>query len=342
MLSDSEKLSKLQYWGVMQSLVEKFKQFPVKKTLGGSYIDGKALVEIAVRLTETMNKNSWPDFGSVYDTIEMNICSRSYIKFVEPLFAELTADIIEAKLEDTLRAFKMECVLENEIAAAWKDLQRIVEEKRKVEELEQKAKDAERERLAAEKRYEEQEKKFQHDLAIKEDQIAKAKREKEAAELKEKNFKQFYEEQLKTIELLQQEMKNKRSVHVWFDIIVPALVGLAGAALWSDRDLRRNITTLPHSPYSVINLEGACWEWNEIANKTFGLTGEECGVIAQEVKKLYPLAVTRGKDGYLMVRYDLLHEIMDSYLQSTRQERQSRINTPENYYYFESCYGMPK
>ena len=46
--------------------------------------------------------------GSVYDTKEKNVCSRSYIKFVEPLFAELTADIIEAKLEDTLRAFKME------------------------------------------------------------------------------------------------------------------------------------------------------------------------------------------------------------------------------------------
>ena len=318
LLSDFEKLSKLQYWGAMERLVEKFKQFPVKKTLGGSYIDGQALVELAVRLTETMNKNSWPDFGSVYDTIEKNVCSRSFIKFVEPLFAELTADIIEAKLEDTLRAFKMECVLENEIAAAREDLQRIIEEKRKVEELERKAKEEERERLAAEKRREEQEKKFQHDLAIKEDQIAKVKKEKEAAELKEKNFKRLHEEQLKTIALLQQEMKKKRSG--WLDIIVPVVAGIAGAAMFSDRDLKRNITTLPHSPYSVIKLEGACWEWNEVANKTFGLTGKECGVIAQEVKKLYPLAVTR-KDGYLMVRYDLLHEIMNSYLQSTWKER---------------------
>lgn len=308
LLGNFDKLSKLQYWGVMERLVEKFKQFPVKRTLGGSYIDGQSLVELAIRLTETMNKDSWPDFGNVYDTIEKNICSRSYIKFVEPLFTEMTADSVEAKLEDTLRAFEMECVLENEITAAREDLRRIVEEKRKVEELELKAKEAESERLAAEKRREEQEKEFQRELSIKEDQIAKVRREKEAAEVKEKNFKQLHEEQLRTIALLQQQLSKKSSG--LFDIIIPVAAAVAGAAFLSDRDLKRNITTLPHSPYSAIGLEVACWEWNEIANKTFGLTGKECGVIAQEVKKLYPFAVTRGKGGYLLVRYDVLHQII--------------------------------
>ena len=128
--------------------------------------------------------------------------------------------------------------------------------------------------------------------------------------MKEKNFKQLHEEQLKTIALLQRELSRKSSG--WLDIIVPVAAGVAGAALLSDRDLKRNITTLSQSPYSVIGLEGACWEWNNIAEKTFGLTGLECGVIAQEVKKLYPFAVTRGKDGYLLVRYDMLHEIMNT------------------------------
>jgi len=54
----------------------------------------------------------------------------------------------------------------------------------------------------------------------------------------------------------------------------------------SDRGLKLNITTLPHSPYNAIGLEGACWEWNVIAQKTFGLTGEGRGVIAQEVKEV--------------------------------------------------------
>ena len=310
LLKNFEKLSKVQYWGVMKHLVEKLKQFPVKKTLSGSYINGQALVELAVRLTETMNKNSWPDFGSVYDTIEKNICSRSYIKVVEPLFAELTADMIEAKLEDTLTAFKMECVLESEIASARENLQRIIQEKKRVEELEQKAKEAENERLAAEKRSEEQEKKFQQKLSIKEGQIAKVKREKEEAELNENNLKRLHEEQLETIAVLQCELSKESSL---LDIIIPVAAGVAGLALFSDRDLKQSITTLPHSPYSAIGLEGACWEWNETAEKTFGLTGKECGVIAQEVKKLYSFAVTRGKDGYLLVRYDVLHEIMNAY-----------------------------
>ena len=66
--------------------------------------------------------------------------------------------------------------------------------------------------------------------------------------------------------------------------MVPVAVGAAIAM--SDRDLKLNITSLLRSPYYVIGLEGACWEYSEIAEKTFGLTGKEYGVIAQEVKKL--------------------------------------------------------
>lgn len=145
------------------------------------------------------------------------------------------------------------------------------------------------------------------ELSIKDDQIANLEREKEEAKKKEGDLKQLYKEQLNIIALLQKELS--RGSSSWLDIFVPFAVW---AGLASDRDLKLNITTLPHSTYNVIGLEGACWEWNEIAEKTFGLTGKECGVIAQEVKKLYPCAVTRGKDGYLLVRYDKLHEIINT------------------------------
>ena len=54
-----------------------------------------------------------------------------------------------------------------------------------------------------------------------------------------------------------------------------------------------------------------CWLWNEIAEENFGLTGESCGVIAQEVQKLYPWAVTEGKEGYLQVGYEMLHQMIN-------------------------------
>ena len=83
-----------------------------------------------------------------------------------------------------------------------------------------------------------------------------------------------------------------------------------GAVSLSDEDLKHNITTLPHSEYNDIGLRGVCWNWNESAKKSFGLTGAGCGVIAQEVRMLYPWAVLEGKDGYLRVQYDMLREMV--------------------------------
>ena len=152
----------------------KFKEFPVKKTLRGTPIDGRGSVELAVGLAEAMNNDSWPDFANVYDAVERNICKRSHVKLIKPLFALMKAEEIEEKLSgDTLEAFKLECELEDEIITTREDLWRITEERRKAEELEVKAKKAESERLAAEERHKEQEKKFQHELSIKDDRIAK-------------------------------------------------------------------------------------------------------------------------------------------------------------------------
>ena len=93
-------------------------------------------------------------------------------------------------------------------------------------------------------------------------------------------------------------------------------VGLLGQYLWtlSDQNLKSNVTVLPSSPYNDIGLTGVCWKWNDIAQQKFGLTGEACGVIAQEVQKLYPMAVLVGEDGFLQVRYGILHEIISNHV----------------------------
>jgi len=85
---------------------------------------------------------------------------------------------------------------------------------------------------------------------------------------------------------------------------------LLGGYMFSDQNLKYNVTTLPYSEYNDIGLRGVCWKWNEDAKKSFGLSGEGCGVIAQEVRMLYPWAVLQGKDGYLRVQYNMLREMI--------------------------------
>ena len=125
-----------------------------------------------------------------------------------------------------------------------------------------------------------------------------------------RNKKKFEEE-----EKQRKEEKRKRDEESWLEYGKTAIrylgTFIAGAYIFSDKDLKDNLTTLSSSEFNNIGLRGVCWEWNENAQKTFGLTGEDCGVIAQEVKVLYPWAVTAGTDGYLRVHYGILYEMIN-------------------------------
>ena len=174
------KLRTSEYWNDMRQLVGKFKEVPIKKTLEGSPIDGQALVELAVRLTKTMNTNSWHAFGDVYDALERNICKRSYKKQIQPLLsASSKADEIESKMEDALLAFKNECVLESEATGAQEDLRQVVEKIKEIEKLEQKAKKAEELRKEAEMQRDLDRKEFEKNLSVKEEIIAELKKANE-------------------------------------------------------------------------------------------------------------------------------------------------------------------
>ena len=125
-----------------------------------------------------------------------------------------------------------------------------------------------------------------------------------------RNKKKFEEE-----EKQRKEEKRKRDEESWLEYGKTAIrylgTFIAGAYIFSDKDLKDNLTTLSSSEFNDIGLRGVCWKWNENAQKTFGLTGEDCGVIAQEVKVLYPWAVTAGTDGYLRVYYGILYEMIN-------------------------------
>ena len=112
-----------------------------------------------------------------------------------------------------------------------------------------------------------------------------------------------------------EEVRRKQEEESWWEYSKSAakyfVPFLAGALFFSDEDLKDNVTTLSCSDFNDIGLRGVCWKWNENAQKTYGLTGEDCGVIAQEVKVLYPWAVAEGTDGYLRVHYGILHEMIN-------------------------------
>lgn len=81
-------------------------------------------------------------------------------------------------------------------------------------------------------------------------------------------------------------------------------LGVGGkVAMGSDINLKENLTPLMEISEGITLYE---WDWNEEANK-LGLIGSSKGVIAQEVEKVLPEAVTINIDnGYLQVNYNIV------------------------------------
>lgn len=276
LFSNFEELRNSEYWNEMKKLVRKFQEVQMKRTFEGSPIDGNALAELAVRIVRAMNANSWHEFGNVYDALEKDICKRNHEKLIKPLFAAHKSEEMRGNMSEALRKFTEACVLKSEIVAANEELRKFVETMQEKEELEEKARKAENDRKESER-----------------------ERKKEQEEFMEK---------MKEI--------NKKSNAGWKDHILSVGLGVAIGRillpLLSDIHLKHNVTTNPLSLYNSIGLNGVCWEWNIEAKVNFGLTGEGCGVIAQEVAKIYPWAVTKDENGYLRVRYDALHELISN------------------------------
>ena len=71
---DQKVLENSSAWKAFKTAIEKIKESPEKKTFEGSSIDGEALSDLAERLVQIMNNNSWEYFGNVYETWERDIC----------------------------------------------------------------------------------------------------------------------------------------------------------------------------------------------------------------------------------------------------------------------------
>ena len=279
---DLKRLQKSSAWNLFEKLVQKMKDSPVKNTSRGLPIDGEALRVLTKKLVEAMNSanDSWKDFGNVYAAMERYICTRRYEKYIKRVLLQQTSREMEDNMSKALRKFEQECSLPSEIEKAEEELTSTLKEKRKREEEEKRRQEEWRRLEKLRTRYEEV--------------IRTLKEEKRR---------------------LEEEKKRREEKENWWEYAKSAAKYLtpllAGAYFFSDEDLKDNVTTLSCSEFNDIGLRGVCWKWNENAQKTFGLTGEDCGVIAQEVKVLYPWAVTERTDGYLRVHYGILHEIIN-------------------------------
>ena len=84
----------------------------------------------------------------------------------------------------------------------------------------------------------------------------------------------------------------------------------------SDNRLKENIKTIPNALEKVEKLNGVTYNWTEdyIASRGgedgYFIRKEDVGVIAQEVKEVFPELVAENSEGYLSVRYDRLVAVL--------------------------------
>ena len=77
----------------------------------------------------------------------------------------------------------------------------------------------------------------------------------------------------------------------------------------SDQRLKENIKSIPNALNSVINMNGVNFTWKE--NGYNSLSGQpDLGLIAQDLQKIIPLAVSEQQDGMMGIHYHRLFPIL--------------------------------
>lgn len=305
--TDMPKLRKNEFYEVILSLVKQFKKSPPKKSLKSDRLmDGESLARFVKELYHAMNNNSWMDFNNAYRMFEGQICAEGYEKIVRPVL-EKTASEISANLEKTMAEFQSNCALEEDVESARKVLLEAKKRATEIEEAKQRMKDEERLREKIENEMEIAQEKHEKEMEERKEELSQEVEQREQLQMRNERLQEENERKSRRISELQS--KRTRGGGGSGEQFLGAAVGagLATAAyLFSDQRLKQDVTLLPHSEYDNLCLSGVSWKWNKTAKELFGLEGRGRGVIAQEVEKLYPFAVTKSSDGYKQVNYKLL------------------------------------
>lgn len=330
-VGDSKRLNDLQhfprddYANIASSLADNFKRFPAKRTVGGAYMDGKMIADLARKLQAAINQNSWSGFSDVYAALETNLCDRSFREIAEPLLEEDLEKIKFAK-SGIMDRFAEKCALEserantrNKISQAIVKKEEIIKKQRRLdEERKRKADEERRERVREEQRLQE--------ARAREKRLEEERRKKERAEEQRKIQEEKVRKAQDEARRLEAEAAARRSrERERRDVVKTILGGAALFAIFSDSRLKENITAMPHSEFQEIGLQSYSWVWSKKAITQLGIRGTEHGVIAQDVEKLYPWAVATSDEGYKKVNYAALKQLVVEKKAGLRNTKQKLI-----------------
>ena len=186
LFQDFEQLLKNEYMHSVENLAQEFKQFPVKKSLNGALIDGLTLVELAGKLVDTMNNDTWEDFGNAYLMVEKHLCDRRYMEIVQPQ-VNGNSKSLKDFLATGFAKYEKECALEEYVQATKEELTRIANNKEQLEikqrelgEETQRRKEEEEKRRQAEADFEKAKENMSEELEKIREQREKAEEEAKA------------------------------------------------------------------------------------------------------------------------------------------------------------------
>ena len=313
-VKDSKRLTDLEheYANIGSSLANDFKRFPCKRTVRGGVLDGKMISDLATRLQEAINRNSWKGFSNAYIALETNLCDRRFKEIVEPLL-DKDVDEIKLSIDRTMGQFAENCAVTEEIQFTRERVASVIALKDEIKKK-QKRLDEERERRRIEEESErELEKKRRREIMEREERLEEERRAREKAEEQRRVLEERVkraEEQRKVFEAEAAARRTRERERR--DIVRTVLGGAVLFGVFSDSRLKENITAVPRSKFEEIGLQGYNWVWSRKATEELGMRGQSSGVIAQEVEKLYPWIVVTGDDGYKRVYYEVLEELIIS------------------------------
>ena len=203
-----EQLSKCEYMNSMQELAKKVRLFPVKKSLKGAMMDGPMLAELAGKLIETMNSNTWVNFGDVYSSMEKYFCDRRYEEIVKPYIG---VDSVSLKqfLVSGFKEFEKKCPLVQYVEAAKAELMKLAESKAELEATQRQLKEEVLKRKIEEERREKAGEEFKKEKYKMEEEVRKAQEARTMAEEREAAMKREVFRKREKIMELEKKVESK-------------------------------------------------------------------------------------------------------------------------------------